>query len=128
MDAYIPVSFEFEADFDNARINMRMRNVDTLGSSRVVFEPSQIDENFMDELGKLMVRESSKFQDLIGNTVSEETKMRLRQQLAHDQYMRQIEAASGGRKAAADAGKAGGGASKAKSKKKGLLRSLFGGS
>jgi hypothetical protein len=125
MDAYIPVSFEFEANQDTARINMCMRNVESLGSSRVAFEPGQIDENFMNELGKLMVRESNQFQELIGNTVSEETKMRLRQQIAHDQYMRQVEAASGGGKlGAADADKAGAAASKAK--KKSLLKSLFG--
>jgi hypothetical protein len=76
MDAYIPVSFEFEADFDNARINMSMRNVDMLGSSRVAFEP--------------------------------------------DQYMRQIEVAS-------DGGNGRGAALKPKPKKKGLLKSLFGG-
>ena len=110
MDAYIPVTFEFEADFDNARIKMRMRNVDSLGSSRVVFEPDQINDEFMEELAKLMIRKSNKFQEL-----------------AHDQYMRQIEAASGGGKAAAEAAPAGKG-DKPKAKKKGLLKSLFGGS
>ena len=46
--------------------------------------------------------------------------MRLRQQIAHDQYMRQIEVAS-------DGGNGRGAALKPKPNKKGLLQSLFGG-
>ena len=121
MDAYIPVTFEFEADFDTGKVAMRARNVETLGSTRAVFGPNQLDAEFMDELVKRLVRKPNRFQEISGNFISEETRMRLRQQLAHDQYKRQIEAASGdvGPEPVKPAAK------KPAPKKKGLLRSLF---
>ncbi|MEM7406644.1 MAG: hypothetical protein AAF458_15205 [Pseudomonadota bacterium] len=124
LDSHVLVTVEFEADLEEGKINMRMRNMDALGTSRASFEPDQINEEFMDELGKCMIRKSNRFQEISGNSVSEETRMRLRQQLAQDQYRRQIEAASGG--AQAQEGAAAKPKPKKKpEKKKGLLRSLF---
>lgn len=116
MDAYVPVTLEFEADMENARINLRIRNLDGLGSSRIVYEPDVLDDELLEELAKCIVRQDNRFQDLSGNTVSKEMRMRLQQQLQYDAYKRQLEASLEGGESDATAVK----------KKKGLLRSLFG--
>jgi hypothetical protein len=115
IDAHVPVTFEFESDYDNARINLRIRNLESLGANRVSFEPRQITDELMEELAKMIVRKETRFQELSGNSVSEETRMRLRQQIAHDQYKRQIEANS----TEANQGE------QPVKKKRGLLSSLF---
>ncbi len=112
VDAYVPITFEFESDYENAKINLRIRNLDSLGSDRVTFEPHQINDKLMEEMAKMIVRKDNRFQELAGNMVSEETRMRLRHQLAQDQYKRQVEATSSRKP-------------ERPKKKGGLLRSLF---
>jgi hypothetical protein len=124
LDAYVPVTFEFEADFESGRVTMRSRNVEVLGTTKTEFDADQLDSDFMDELVKCIVRKPNRFQDLSGNMVSEESRMRLRQQLAMDQYKRQVEAASGS-VVPEPAGAKADGATRPAAKKKGLLRSLF---
>lgn len=53
MDAYITVPFEFEADFDKAKVTMRARNVETLGSTRAVFGPNQLDAELNGRVGQV---------------------------------------------------------------------------
>ena len=112
VDAYVPITFEFESDYENAKINLRIRNRDSLGSDRVTFEPHRINDELMEEMAKMIVRKDNRFQELAGNMVSEETRMRLRHQLAQAQYTRQVEATSSR-------------TPERPKKKGGLLRSLF---
>lgn len=75
----------------------------------------------MEELVKCIVSKPKRFQEISGNFISEETWMRLRQQLACGQYKRQIEAASGNVGPEPVQLEA----TKPAPKKKGLLRSLL---
>ena len=115
MEAYVPITIEFEADYDNVRILVVIRNLDTLGTDRMVFEPDQLDDEFIDELAKCIVRKDNHFQELTGNTVPKEVRMRLQQQLQHDRLKKELEESS-----TAQAPEP-----KKKKKKGGLLRSLF---
>ena len=62
VDAYVPITFEFESDYENAKINIRIRNLDSLGSDRVTFEPHRINDELMEEMAKMIVRKDNRFQ------------------------------------------------------------------
>jgi hypothetical protein len=119
MESYIPVTMEFEADLEDVKVHLVIRNLDTLGTNKMVFEPDMLDEEFMEELAKCIVRKDNRFQELSGNTVSKEIRMRLQQQLEHDKLKRDLEATT----SAAESPSAN---KPKKKKKKGLLRSIFG--
>lgn len=115
LEAYVPITIEFEADYQNVRVLVAIRNMDTLGTDRIVLEPDQLDDEFVDELAKCIVRKENHFQELTGNTVPKEVRMRLQQQLQHDRLKRDLEASSDRQSSVP----------KKKKKKGGLLRSLF---
>ena len=76
---------------------------------------SSVDDEFVDELAKCIVRKDNHFQELTGNTVPKEVRMRLQQQLQYDRLIIDLEASSD-RQASGP---------KKKKKKGGMLRSLF---
>lgn len=114
VDAYVPVTLEFEANLELGKVLMRARNMDALGQTRMVYEPDMLDEEFMDELAKWIVRKDNRFQELSGNTISKEMRMQLQQRIQTEKLKRDLEANDSA------------GARVGKPKKKGLLRSLFG--
>jgi hypothetical protein len=75
---------EFETDVELGSVRMRERNLEVLGSKTIYYGPDQLTENFFDELGKAVLRQPNRFSELSGNTLSDDARRRLRQQLAHD--------------------------------------------
>jgi len=78
----VPVVFEFAADEERAAVRMRMRNLNHLGVTTHHMNPSTITPEFIEELGKSVLRQPSRFDELAGNAISDETRRRLRQQVA----------------------------------------------
>jgi hypothetical protein len=115
MDAFVPITLEFEADLETAKVHFQVRNLEALGATRMVYDPDMIDDEFMEELAKWIVRKDNRFQELSGNTISKMTRMELAQRVQMDKLNRDLEASSNGAHEVK------------KKKKKGLLRSLFGG-
>lgn len=82
MEAFVPVSFEFEADLEKAAVRLRVKNKPMLGVSNYSYSADQINSDFMDEVAKYILDKSNRFDELSGNTMPEDTLIRLRAQLA----------------------------------------------
>jgi len=80
-DPVVPVSFEFAADVEKQAVRLRVKNMPRLGPYTYNYAPEQVNGEFMDEVAKYILRKESRFDELSGNTLSEETRMKLRQQL-----------------------------------------------
>lgn len=59
----IPVRFRFEVDFDNSKILLFIDNHEDFGFYKHTFEPEEINEEFLDEIARLMLRKKSMFSD-----------------------------------------------------------------
>ena len=91
VDTYVPVSIEFEANYDKNAIQLKLKNLGTLGIVKHFFDPSKITGEFMDELAKCVLRRPNRFDELTGNTLSDTTRQRIREQLAAERYQRDTE-------------------------------------
>lgn len=84
IEAYVPVSFEFEADVERAAIRLKVKNKPMPGISTYTYDADQIDAEFMDEVAKYVLEKPNRFDELSGNTVPEDTLVRIRQQLKRE--------------------------------------------
>ncbi len=84
IEAYVPVSFEFEADVERAAIRLKVKNKPMPGISTYTYDAEQIDAEFMDEVAKYVLEKPNRFDELSGNTVPEDTLVRIRQQLKRE--------------------------------------------
>jgi hypothetical protein len=86
----VPVTFEFSVDLKKPAVRLQITNHDILGRTIYRYEPEMIDDAFMDELAKYVLRRPNQFNELSGNTVSDETRQRLRRQVEAIQREQQI--------------------------------------
>lgn len=86
----VPVTFEFSTDSKEPAIRLQITNHDILGRTIYRYKPEMIDDEFLDELAKYVLRRPNQFNELSGNTVSDETRQRLRSQLEAIQREQQI--------------------------------------
>ena len=61
VESIVPVSFEFKGEYETSGIVMTIRNYDDLICQKSYLNPQQIDDNFLGELGKYIVREENSF-------------------------------------------------------------------
>lgn len=91
VDAYVPVSIEFEADYEKEAIRLRMKNLGALGVTTYYFAPDRINSELMDELAKSVLRRPNRFDELSGNTLSDTLRKRIREQLEEEKRQRDTE-------------------------------------
>jgi len=96
--ALVPVSFEFAADADQAAVTLHIRNLDALGVTNFHLAPDTVNDEFLDELGKCILRQPNRMAELSGNTISDEARQRLRDRLAEAERRRQAELAASAEK------------------------------
>ncbi len=84
IEAYVPVSFEFEADVERAAIRLKVKNKPMPGICTYTYDADQIDAEFMDEVAKYVLEKPNRFDELSGNSVPEDTLVRVRQQLKRE--------------------------------------------
>lgn len=60
----VPVHFTFSVDKENSRIVFHIRNFLELGLHKYYLDPDRIDEAFLDELGRFILRETDTFMQL----------------------------------------------------------------
>jgi len=82
VEAFVPVSFEFEADIEKAVVRLGVKNKPMLGVCNYSYSAEQINQDFMDEVAKYVLEKPNRFDELSGNTIPEDTLLRLRAQLA----------------------------------------------
>ena len=78
VDAHVPVRFEFKVDVDAGVIRLVMRNYHGLHVDHFSIDPEHIDQDYLDELGKFILRQESQ---LFRLEMSEEERQQLRRRL-----------------------------------------------
>lgn len=86
LETFVPVTLEFELAAERGAVRLRERNLLLLGTNTTYYTASQLTDEFFDEIGKAILRKPNRFSELSGNTLSDDARRRLRQQLAHDGY------------------------------------------
>ena len=84
----IPVLFQFDADIENGCIVLKVRNFECLGVRKILLFPRQIDEAFLDNLGRYLLREVDTFMQL---SMEEEHRNRLRESVEQEKLSKQQE-------------------------------------
>jgi hypothetical protein len=96
VEAYVPVSFEFEADYDRGAIALKRKNLGTLGVTKHKYSPDKINGELMDELAKCVLRRPNRFDELSGDKLSETVRQRIREQVEAERRQRDTELHKGG--------------------------------
>ena len=81
VQAAVPVLVEFSADYERVAIRLRVRNLTSLGVTRHTLTLEQVDERFMDELARAILRAENRFDELVGASISPSSKKRLKKQI-----------------------------------------------
>ena len=77
----VSVVVEFSADYERAVVLLRVRNLSHIGVSRHTLTPEQIDEKFLDEIAKAILRQPNQFDIIIGDAISDTSKHRLKKRI-----------------------------------------------
>ena len=85
---YVPVSFLFRVDADNATIELRIRNYETLGEACLQFSPESITDEFMKNLAEYIARKNRGFFSL---DLPEIERRRIRAKVLYEQQQRAAE-------------------------------------
>jgi hypothetical protein len=96
VDAYVPVSFEFEADPVKNVISLKLKNLGALGVVNHFYPPDKINAELMDELAKCVLRRPNRFDELNGEKMSDTLRQRLRENLEKERERRNTELHTGG--------------------------------
>ena len=86
LNGYVPVEITFKPDYDAGLIALAIRNFDQLGTRYYKLNPEQIDDGFLDEFSKYLLRMENKF---LKHEVSTAYRKRLRQRIAEEQAIKQ---------------------------------------
>jgi hypothetical protein len=70
VQGYVPVSLEFDADFATHTISFTSTNFSQLGSESLSITPEQVDEEFLDGLGKYLLRTEPGLMDKMRTRIS----------------------------------------------------------
>ena len=74
----VPVVVEFNAEFERGAVLVCVRNLTNIGVSRHALTAEQIDEKFLDEVAKAVLRRPNRFDEITGNAVSNTYRQRLK--------------------------------------------------
>lgn len=83
----VKVSLTFKADVDNSLVIVRCQNFDGFGVRKHALQPEKFTSEFVDLLGRYLIREVDIFKEDVGDDVKE----KLRAQIAAEQHQRQTE-------------------------------------
>jgi hypothetical protein len=92
LEGVVPVSLSCRGDTDAGHIVLVIRNYDALGDRRHFVRPEAVDDLFLDELARYILREDNRF---LVEDVPAEYRERLRRRLEQDRRSREAERAQG---------------------------------
>lgn len=84
----VPILFQFDADVENSCILLWIVNFETLGKRKITLLPEQIDESFLDELGRFVLRQIDSFMAL---DLADAQRDRIREQVEQDKAEKEQE-------------------------------------
>ncbi len=91
VEAYVPVSFEFEADPDKNVICLKLKNLGALGVINHSYPPDKVNAELMDELAKCVLRRPNRFDELSGQKMSDTLRQRIRESVEKEREQRNTE-------------------------------------
>ena len=113
LESYVPITFEFGVEAAKRTIRLKVTNHETLGSVSYSYDRDDINSLYLDELARFIMRKPSRFHELSGDVVPEDTLAKLRQQVADRKAERAKELGKLAKSKVADP------------QKKGLFKGLF---
>jgi hypothetical protein len=96
VDAYVPVSFEFEADPIRNVISLKLKNLGALETVTHTYPPDKVNAELMDELAKCVLRRTNHFDELNGEKMSDTARQQIRERLEKERVQRNTELHDGG--------------------------------
>lgn len=91
VQAAVPVVVEFSADYERAVIMLRVRNLTAMGVSRHTFTAPEVDAKLLDEIAKAILRTENRFDEVVGHSLSNTGKIRLKKKIRAAMRQKQIE-------------------------------------
>jgi hypothetical protein len=91
VEPVVPVVVEFKADYERKAIRLRLRNLKDIGVTRHLLSLDKVNETMMDELAKAVLRTPNKFDEVIGNALSESYKTRIKEQVKEQMRQKMME-------------------------------------
>lgn len=91
VEAYVPVSIEFEGDLDKGVIGLKVKNLGSLGIVNYSYPPEKVNAELMDELAKCVLRRPNRFDELNGEKMSDTLRQRLRESVEKEREQRNTE-------------------------------------
>ena len=91
IEAYVPVSFEFESDPVKNIISLKLKNLGTLGTVTHTYASDKVNAELMDELAKCVLRRPNRFDELNGEKMSDTLRQRLRENVEKEREQRNTE-------------------------------------
>lgn len=93
IEGFVPVGLRFKMDLENGVLLLIVRNYDDLVDRRHVIRPEQVDGEFLEELGKYILRKPNRF---LRREVPTEVRERLRKRLEEDKRQKEAEVGDSG--------------------------------
>ena len=91
VDAYVPISCEFEADPVKNVIRLKLKNLGALGIINHSYPPDKVNEELMDEFAKCVLRRPNRFDELSGEKMSDTLRQRIRESVEKEREQRHTE-------------------------------------
>ena len=88
----VKTKYRFTAELDRDAISLTIRNYDSIWSQVNYLKKSDITAELMDELTHHVMREENKYNEMVGNTISDEARTQLRQKLQADITAKKLQA------------------------------------
>jgi hypothetical protein len=82
LDSCVPIWFEFEVDEAKKAICLRSVNMDGFGQTTHNYKIADITQEFVNEFAKYVLRKPNLFHELSGDTISEDVRLKFKEQLA----------------------------------------------
>ena len=102
LDAFVPVSLEFSPHESKQAIKLKIQNLHEIGEKFERLDPELLDEAFLDQLKKCVLREPNNFNEICGNQVTDDIRAQFQERIAARQRERegaaQVPAADKGRR------------------------------
>ena len=90
--ALLRTRYLFSADLEKECINLKISNYSSFWSQLNAFKKSEITTDLMDELTRHVMREPNKYNEMVGNVISEDMRTQIREKLKAEQTAQQRQA------------------------------------
>lgn len=87
----VAVVVEFSSDVERLAIRLRLRNLNAIGVTHHVLSVEQVDDGFMDEVARALLRQSNRLAERMGDELSETGKGRLKRRMQAALRQQQID-------------------------------------